>query len=35
VAHETEDGDRILGFCISKANKETCGVGFTKGVSKT
>ncbi|KAK9984399.1 hypothetical protein SO802_033924 [Lithocarpus litseifolius] len=29
-----EYGDQILGFCISKADKEICGIDFTKGLKK-
>lgn len=29
-----EDADQILGFCISKADKEICGIDFAKGLKK-
>ena len=35
AAHETEYGDRIPEFCISKTNGKICGVGFSKELRKT
>ena len=35
VALVGEDGDWTLGFCISEAEEEICGVGFKKGLRKT